>query len=175
LTLELVLDARARAWRPGPEWRRRARRLVACAGPRDGVLEVVLTTDGRLRALNHAYRGKDAATDVLSFSYLSGHERRRAALLAGRARARAFCDPKPAAMSPVLVGQVLISLDTVRRRNPGTPDSEEDLLLMVAHGLLHVLGFDHRENREAARMEARQRALLARVPRPARRTRKAVS
>lgn len=170
MKLEIVLDDEALTWRPGASWRARARAMVAGAGPSDGTLQVVLTGDCHLHALNKRYRKKDRPTDVLSFSYLTGHESARERLLRGRARARRFSEEVGVPPGPVLVGQVLISLDTIGARNANERGpAEEDLLLMVAHGLLHVLGFDHEDDPGAQEMEARERELLTRPKRVSRR------
>ena len=51
-------------------WRRRAARAVETIAPRAGTVNVIVTNDRVIRRLNRSYRGKDKATDVLSFSYL---------------------------------------------------------------------------------------------------------
>jgi probable rRNA maturation factor len=127
----------------------------------DGILEVVLTDDAAVRDLNRRYRGKDQPTDVLSFSYLEGHAEEREALLHGRLGARDF-DPGPRE-DAVLVGQVLISVESMRGREVRRDhDDEEEFLFLVAHGLLHTLGYDHRDEEETAEMQAMEEMVLAR-------------
>ncbi len=123
-------------------WSRRATRAVAALPPRRAVVHVVVTGDGALRRLNRRYRGKDRPTDVLSFSYLDA--RRRA--------------PEDVA------GDVFVSYQRVARdaRRLGVRPAHLALRLVV-HGFLHVLGYDHHTDAEAARMERRERALLRRV------------
>jgi probable rRNA maturation factor len=164
LKLDLVVDEAARPWRPEPDWEENARALVARAGPTQAVLEVILTGDATLQELNRRYRGKDASTDVLSFSNLTGHEAARESLLRGTAEARPFADePHPVDDEDFLVGQVYISLDTVRARPPrGGRDVLDEVLFLIAHGLLHVLGYDHVEDDEASEMESREQELLVR-------------
>jgi probable rRNA maturation factor len=88
------------------------------------------------RRLNRKFRGKDYATNVLSFAYAR----------------------KP------LAGDVVICAPVVAReaREQGKSASEHHAHLLV-HGLLHLAGFDHERARDAARMEARERAILARL------------
>jgi probable rRNA maturation factor len=128
-----------------PGGRRHARRLRAAAaaylealGRGDAELSVVLVGDRRIRTLNREWRGVDRATDVLSF---------------------ALSDPP--GIGPVL-GDVVMSVETAARRarSDGRPVSKE-LERYLAHGLLHLLGFDH-ERREDARRMAEQEAALAR-------------
>lgn len=121
-------------------WTRRASRAVATLTPRAGVINVIMTDDRVMRRLNRRYRGKDRPTDVLSFSYLD----------------------EPGNDGPA--GDVFVSCQTVARdaRRLGVPP-EQLALRIVVHGFLHVLGYDHETDREALRMERRERALLRRV------------
>jgi len=95
------------------------------------------------RALNHGYRRKDYATNVLSFVYES---------------------------SPRVVGDLVICLPVVLReaQEQGKP-FKAHLAHLVVHGMLHLQGYDHETGkRDAARMEAREREILARfgIPDP---------
>ncbi len=95
-------------------------------------LSVLLTDDAGIRPLNRDYRGKDAATDVLSF-----------------------------AQDGPLLGDVVISVETaatrVDRSDGWTLDDELTFLLL--HGVLHLLGHDHHQPDERATMEAAEQAL----------------
>jgi probable rRNA maturation factor len=165
LNLDLVVERAAHPWPPAPDWAESARQLVASAGPKDGILEVILTGDAALQELNREFRGKDAPTDVLSFSHLSGHEDAREALVQGGVDPTAYCDePHPVGLDDFVVGQVYISLETVRNRPPREGRTiPEEVLFLVAHGLLHVFGYDHAEDEAAAEMRGRERELLAGV------------
>jgi probable rRNA maturation factor len=137
----------------------RARRMVEGAGPVDGLLEVVLTDDAYVHDLNRRYRDKDRPTDVLSFSYLENHETERARLLRGECLAREFSDDP--GEGEVLVGQVLISEPSLRARELRRDHTDdEEFVFLVAHGLLHTLGYDHGDAQQALEMEAEQEALL---------------
>jgi probable rRNA maturation factor len=117
--------------------RRRGRAYLAALGRGDAELSILLTTDAVIRRLNRRWRGKDRATDVLSFP---------------------LSDPPGA--SPML-GDVVISLDTAARR--GGEDARavrRELDRYLAHGLLHLLGFDHVRRADAVVMAAREEALV---------------
>jgi probable rRNA maturation factor len=126
----------------GTAWSRRAARAVALLPPRRGVVNVIVTGDRELRRLNRRYRGKDRPTDVLSFSYRDARRRAGGGVL----------------------GDVFVSHQTLARdaRRLGVTPSHLALRIVV-HGFLHVLGYDHENDRDAARMERRERALLRRV------------
>ncbi len=95
------------------------------------------------RTLNHDYRGKDYATNVLSFVYDS---------------------------TPTVAGDLVICLPVVLReaKEQGKP-FKAHMAHMVVHGMLHLQGYDHETGKnDAARMEAREREVLDRfgIPDP---------
>ena len=112
-------------------------RRVAPARAR-GAVTVALVTDARIRALNRTYRGKDYATDVLSFPATAG--------------------PRPLAPSAYL-GDVAIARGVARRQAKEAGHSERaELRVLALHGLLHLLGYDHEHDEGAMRrVEARLR------------------
>ena len=146
MTVRLVVEPPARGALAGQalaRLARRARRMVraaALADPRLGrAVEVglTLTGDREIHALNRDYRGKDRPTDVLAFAMQEGG------------------GPTP----PGLLGDVVISVDTARRQ--AKRGLETELLFLWSHGLCHLLGYDHRTDREENQMNARMRALSA--------------
>jgi probable rRNA maturation factor len=65
---------------------------------------------------------------------------------------------------PMMLGDVIVAPAHVRRQATELEvDFEDEMALMVTHGLLHLLGYDHVEDVDADRMEARERELLAMV------------
>ncbi len=113
-----------------------------------GKLELGLTldTDAGMRHLNRDYRGKDKPTNVLSF----------AALDAG-------LPPKGVpADYPWALGDVILALQTVRAeaKAQGKRLSQHTCHLVV-HGVLHLLGYDHENERDARAMEKLEREILA--------------
>jgi probable rRNA maturation factor len=109
---------------------------IAGLGGLPGGLAVLLTDDDSVRALNHRFRGMDAATNVLAFPAASnpaGH-------LGDIALAFGVCDTEARAQDKTLA---------------------DHLRHLVIHGVLHLLGYDHLEESEANRMEALERELLA--------------
>jgi probable rRNA maturation factor len=97
-------------------------------------LSIALVGDRRMRALNREWRGMDRPTDVLSF-------------------------PQHGAS----IGDVVISLDTAARQaREGGWSLAAELRRLLAHGLLHCLGHDHRTRAQARRMASAERRLLGR-------------
>ena len=105
-------------------------------------LSVALVDDDEIAHLNEAYRGVEGPTDVLSFG----------------------CDdPEPVESDePIAIGDVVIAPAVAERQAAElgtTVEAELDLLLV--HGVLHLLGYDHEVDEDAAAMQARERAVLA--------------
>lgn len=140
--------------RPVP--RARVRRIALRAGrllrfsPNSRVT-LITVTDRTIQAFNRRLRGENRPTDVLSFPLGSG---RTPASLRRSLRA----DPD----GWVRLGDVMISLDTAARqaaeRSAGL---SQEVSVLFAHGLLHLVGYDHERPREAERMSALARKLLS--------------
>ena len=103
--------------------------------PATVALRVVNAAEGR--SLNSAFRGKDYATNVLTLVY---HERRA-----------------PRLMGDVVLCAPIIAAEA-RMQGKALRDHYAHLTI---HGLLHLAGMDHESERDAAKMEARERTLLA--------------
>jgi len=113
-------------------------------GHPDSEVSVVVTTDEALAELNQQYRGVAGPTDVLSF--------------AAQEPAPGFVSAPEAA---TYLGDVLIALPFTRRQAASLGrDLADELRLLAVHGTLHLLGYDHAEPGEEARMWARQDEIL---------------
>jgi probable rRNA maturation factor len=124
-----------------------ARRLLREYRLRTAELSLVLTGDLAIRALNRRFRQHDRATDVLSFPQ--------------------FEDPLAARLgagsAPLPLGDIVISLETAARQAHRMGLSPADRMqMLLVHGFLHLLGFDHERSRRDARlMFGRERELIA--------------
>jgi len=100
---------------------------------------IVLSDDAHLQALNHQFLGIDAPTDVLSFP---GGD----------------TDPDS---DELYLGDVIISLSRAQAQaTAGGHPVQDELQLLVVHGVLHLLGYDHAEEDEKAKMWAIQAGIL---------------
>lgn len=108
------------------------------------VISLRLTDSRTVRRLNRRYRGQDAATDVLSFNVDFDGLRR----------------PDGAVELGELIIAVPVAVRGARERDCSLA---EELALLTVHGTLHLLGFDHEEPDEDARMKSLERTALARV------------
>lgn len=126
-----------------------ARGVLVASGVRGGELSLTFVDDDTIAELNQRHLGSAGPTDVLAFPL--------------DAPARDDDDPSGLGVDvPVLLGDVVVC-PAQASRNVGSASTEDELALLVVHGVLHVLGMDHAEPDEAARMQAAERDLLARL------------
>ncbi len=133
-------------------WARLARAVLRDEGVGSGELGLRFVDTGAMAELNLAHMGEAGPTDVLAFPIDGGH---------GGA---------PTSEPAVLLGDVVVCPSYAARTNGDpaasgyprpTGDPDDELALLVVHGVLHVLGYDHAHEAEAAAMQTRERQLLA--------------
>lgn len=107
-----------------------------------GSVSVSFIGDRRMRTLNRHYRGKDATTDVLSFAAQEGD-------------------------MPYMhddLGDMFISPEKIRRQAKEYGVSfKEEMVRMIVHGVLHLLGYDHIQSEDAKKMFALQDAYIKQI------------
>ena len=148
-------------------WMRLAEQVLVAEGVRgEAELSVLFVDESVMTDLNKRFHGKDGPTDVLAFPIDEDPvEGGRSPDSGGSGPG--YSPPEPDEM-PVLLGDVVICPRVAARNAPehaGTYDDEMALLLV--HGILHLLGMDHLDDEEAEEMEARERVLLERFHRGA--------
>ena len=122
-------------------------------------LSLLFVTEREMAELNELHMGKPGPTDVLAFPIDAAEAE---VVLHGQPISRGpdRSPPDPGDM-PLLLGDVVVCPAVAKRQAPehaGTLDDE--LALLVVHGVLHVLGHDHDEPAERDAMRARELALL---------------
>lgn len=125
--------------------------VLEAEGVRGAELSVEFVGERRIRGLNAEHRGRDEVTDVLSFPLEeAGEGEARPATRSGRSEA---ADP------PRLLGDIVVCARQALRqaRADGLPPAFE-LAVLLAHGTLHLLGYDHEV--DAGRMALRQAEVL---------------
>lgn len=121
--------------------RRRAEQMLRALGMPEAELSILLCDDSTIHQLNRRHRRKNKPTDVLAFAMREGR------VLAGASG---------------VLGDVVISLDTAARQAKQLKRSLwDEVTLLLAHGLLHLVGYDHRTDAEERRMNARADILVA--------------
>ena len=148
--VQIDVIVRSARWRKRPTAKTIVKKAVLAAAdtvstPR-AELAIVLSDDSAIRTLNRDWRGKNAATNVLSFP----------AARPGKARSA----------SPY-IGDVIIAYQTVAREAvaEGKPFNHH-LAHLAVHGFLHLLGYDHENDRDAQKMERLERKILKRLAVP---------
>ncbi len=155
--ISIVVTVLTPAWRntlseAEPLARRAARAALAAAEegvakegvtlPGEAEVSLVLADDATLGRLNRQYRGVEGPTNVLSFAVSEGSA--------------------PESNGPLLLGDVVLAYETVRRESEEQGKRFSDHLChLVVHGVLHLLGYDHGSEAQAGAMERLEIAALA--------------
>ena len=113
-----------------------AQRMLDAMGMGDAELSVMLCDDPTIAELNQDYRGKQGPTDVLAFALLEGEP-----MVTG---------------GGLVLGDVVISVPTAQRQAAErSRPLRDEVIELLAHGLLHLLGFDHLDRTQERHMRAR--------------------
>ena len=141
-------------------WHQLARNVLIAEGVRGAAeLTLMFVPESAIAGLNEKYMGKSGPTDVLSFPLDA---------------VDAVGTPGPGALSrgpdktnidlndlPVLLGDVVVCPVVAARQSPTHAGNiDDEFALLVTHGVLHVLGYDHEQDGDAKKMQARERELL---------------
>jgi len=158
MMLEIAIEA-DEEWDSSSSWERLVRNAAEAAiaesaypdladSERPIEISVTLTGDEQVRALNAKWRGKDKATNVLSFPMADELDLTRANV----------------AERELLLGDIVLAHGVCEREaaEKGV-SSEAHATHLLVHGTLHLLGYDHNDDREASDMEAREARALARL------------
>ena len=120
--------------------------------PPDTEATLLLVSDDEIASYNDRFMGRPGPTDVLAFPI----ER----LIPGVAPEQNRYGP------PLALGDVIVAPSYVQQRADSLEVAfEDELALLVTHGILHLLGYDHEADDDAERMERRESELLAKVGR----------
>jgi probable rRNA maturation factor len=149
MKVALAISVPSGLWRGLPRARALARETIAAAAAESGFalsdgaeVSLCLADDAQLRALNLRWRGLDKPTNVLSFP-----------------------PPPPCGLAEsVTLGDIALAYETLAREADelGVPLADHYRHL-VAHGFLHLIGYDHETDAEAERMEALETSIMARL------------
>jgi len=108
-----------------------------------GGLNIVLVTDNYMRRLNQRFTKRKGSTDVLAFSFSENGS-------AGK-------EDKSLKDEKTLLGEVYVSADKARRQSIYYQvPYEQELLRLVTHGVLHLLGYDHKNEKDEKRMREKE-------------------
>jgi len=142
--ISIIIDSEFKG-RLSPAWLRRTARAVLNAEEAGSKAEMglVITDQRRIRALNKQYLAEDRPTDVLSFPMAEG---------------------TAVAISPDgarQLGEVIISYPQALKQAEGRGHSvEEEVALLITHGILHLLGYDHDIPSRKRKLRAHETAIL---------------
>ena len=111
-----------------------ARKVLRFSKKKKAHLSIMIVDNNMMKQLNKKYRKKDKAADVLSFSMKEGRQ------IKGDRE---------------LLGDIVISAEEAR--------GENEIYLFLIHGMLHLLGYDHKNRSQTVKMEKRQTDLLEKI------------
>ena len=139
--------------------------ILRAAGQPASAVGLCVASDARLRALNSTYRGKRSATDVLSFSAQAwrapGVLDAGAAVLGARDATGAAATGASAAPGCDLGDDFVSAQYALRWATRHGLDADAHLATLLIHGVVHLLGYDHEDDADAADMAAAEGRVLA--------------
>ena len=158
MTLDIILDADPE-WDSNTRWDELARSAADAAiaesafpqlgkGPRSVEISLRLAGDAEVRLLNTQWRGKDKATNVLSFPMSDG-----------AALAEAVGEGPELMLGDIILAHGVCAAEAAAKAIP----IERHAAHLMVHGTLHLLGYDHADETQAVDMEAREVRALARL------------
>lgn len=148
-----------------PQLRAAARAALAVGDiPVPGRVSLVVADDRTVRSLNAQYRGLDEVTDVLAFAWDHQGPWEGPGHSSKRYRSATFAIPGRKTSE---LGEVIIAYPQAERQAREKGHSvDREVALLVVHGVLHLMGYDHAQPKEEARMRALESAALARCEKP---------
>ena len=106
---------------------------------------IVFCDDEFIHKVNKEYRGMDRPTDVISFALYSD-------------------DPNSPDLEEIELGEIIVSIDTAKKQAvEGKHSLEKEVYYLIAHGILHLLGFDHQAQEEYNFMVSVQNEVLKKI------------
>jgi probable rRNA maturation factor len=158
MMIEIALEA-DEEWDSSSSWEKLARKAAEAAIAESGYpqlaeserpveISVTLTGDEQVRTLNADWRGKDKPTNVLSFPMADELDFTRSTV-----------DGPELLLGDIILARGVCEAEAAEK---GVPVEQHATHLLV-HGTLHLLGYDHHDDREAADMEAREVRALERL------------
>lgn len=120
----------------------RAKECFEALNREDLKLNLIIIDDEEIQGLNKQYRNRNKPTDVLSFTYIDLNDQKDV-------------------VNEDCVGEIFISMETaIRQAGEKGHSLEKEMEILFVHGLLHILGFDHQNDREEEEMEMWAKKIL---------------
>ncbi len=111
-------------------------KIVFAEFKKSGVISVAFIGGEKIKEYNKAYRKKDKSTDILTFVFDEGS----------------------------YLGEIILSLKDVARRAKAMEKTlKETTAFLIVHGVLHIMGYTHKKNRDTAEMENKEKYLLKKL------------
>jgi len=115
-------------------------------------VSLAITDDDEIRELNRLYRGIDQPTDVLSFTLTGPFHIKKGDIFI------------TSTGSKVSLGEIIISYPmAVEQARIYKKPVEQEMILLIVHGMLHILGYEHEKPAEAKKMETREKNIILHI------------
>ncbi len=131
--------------------KKQAEKILEHLGYQDFDLGILLTTNDEIQKYNREFRKKDKPTDILSFPY--------------HTELKAGDRIKPEVEEDKNLGDIIISLEFVKKDAPErwSQTLEERMPILLAHGICHLLGYDHIKDEDYQIMKKQEKTLLNQI------------
>jgi len=161
INLKIKIDATSEKWKGAfTSYKKKINEAAACAfltakkpaafNDRTFEVNIVLTTDANIKKLNKTYRGKDMATNVLSFPQINLDKPLKKSELA----------MFPAEVA-IPLGDIVLANQIIKKEAKAEAKEFEDHVAhLVIHGVLHLLGYDHMNDKDAKAMEKMEQKVM---------------
>lgn len=124
--------------------------------PYEAEVNLTLTDNDGIHEINRMYRNMDAPTDVLSFPMLAYTQAGDFSALEEN-----YEDNFNPDTGEIMLGDIIISIDRLREQAKAYGHSERrEYAFLIVHSMLHLFGYDHMTEEDAAEMEAKQKQIL---------------
>jgi probable rRNA maturation factor len=170
--VKLEIAVRSARWRKQHTAQSVVRKAVLAAAKAASTapaeLAIVLSHDSAIKALNRDWRGKNTATNVLSFPAAPAGPSPKAKKISKKSAKKSSQNTPDKCRAPIpYIGDIVIAYQTTAREAAaeGKPFSHH-LAHLAVHGFLHLLGYDHENDRDAEEMETLERRILRRLAVP---------
>lgn len=154
-SIDIVVILDKPCWeRPISEWEALIQPVILCTLQEvrwvfDSEINVLLTDDQAIQKLNKSYLGKDKPTNILSFPSLEQND--IGDIYNGKG-----------SQIPVILGDIVLAFETIHKESVAQKKSfDHHVIHLVVHGVLHLLGYDHEKDEDAATMETLEIKILS--------------
>ncbi|MDN3509848.1 MAG: rRNA maturation RNase YbeY [Candidatus Jettenia sp.] len=146
-------------------WVKRLLKAILKMEGKNAELNIVFVDNKRIKEINKAFLGHNYATDVLSFAYNEPFLSRNSLMPYSQCKTNHLIPSDEKEKNPLpedtIIGEIIISVELAKKiAQKRRYEVEGEIALYLIHGLLHLLGYDDKQKKEAKEMHRREKELL---------------